>query len=115
MFRESGKLVPVSIIPTTDKVDTPKAAPAKVIPSTPTTFTPVVSTSTAVAPSSARNPLTSQFVSFFFFDTIQGFFKIPTTVDLSYGGFEVTFATDSIAWTNAFHDALYAVRPACSS
>ena len=114
MFRESGKLVPVSIIPTTDKVDTPKAAPAKVIPSTPITFIPVVSTSTAVAPSSARNPLVSQLVSFFF-DAIQGFFKAPTTVDSSYGGFEVTLATDLTTWTNAFHDGLYAVRAAFSS
>ena len=111
MSRESGELIPVPNKPTTDKVDTPKAAPAKVVPSTPTTITPVASTSTVVAPSPARNPLAIQLVSFFF-DTIQRLFKVPTTVDLSYGGFEVTFTTNEIAWTNAFHDALYAMRSA---
>ena len=82
MSRESGELIPVPNKPTTDKVDTPKAAPAKVVPSTPTTITPVASTSTVVAPSPARNPLAIQLVSFFF-DTIQRLFKVPTTVDLS--------------------------------
>ena len=97
MSREYGELIPVPNKPTTDKVDTPKATPAKVVPSTPTTVTPVASTSTAVAPSPMRNPLAIQLVSFF--DTIQRLFKVPTTVDLSYGGFEVTFATDDIVWT----------------
>ena len=108
MSHESGELIPVPNKPTTDKVDTPKAAPVKIDPSTPTPVTPVASTSTAVAPNPARNPLAIQLVSFF--DTIQRLFEVPTTADLSYDGFEVTFATDDIAWTNAFHDALCAMR-----
>ena len=35
---------------------------------------------------------------------------MPATVDLNYNGFEVSFATDSILWNNAFHDALFAMR-----
>jgi hypothetical protein len=95
----SGELIPIPNKPTTDKVDTPKAA---TVLSTPT---PTASTSTAiVAPTPApRNPLAIQLVSFFF-DTVQRLFKVPTTVDLTYGGFEVTFTTASIAWTNAVHD-----------
>ena len=109
MSREAGELILVPKKQITDKADTPKTAPAQIVPSTPTTITPVASTSTAVTPNPSRNPLAIQLVSFFF-DTIQRLFKVPTTVDLSYGGFEVAFATDSIAWTNAFHDALYAMR-----
>ena len=107
--RESGELIPVFNKPTIDHVDTPKAALAKIVPSTSTTITPVASTSTAVAPNPSRNPIAIQLVSFFF-DTIQRLFKVPTNVDRSYGSFEVAFATDSIAWTNAFYDALYAMR-----
>ena len=91
MSRKSGELITILNKPTTDKVDSPKAAPAKVVPSTPTTVTPVVSTSTAVAPSGARNPLAIQLVSFFFLDTIQRLFKASTAVDLSYGGLRGDF------------------------
>ena len=98
--RMSGELIPVPNKPTTDKVDTPKAAPDVSTP------TPTASTSTAiVVPTTPtlRNPLAIQLVSFFF-DTVQRLFKVPTTVDLSYGGFEVTFTPESIPWTNAVND-----------
>jgi hypothetical protein len=95
--------------PTTDKVDPPKIDEA--FPSTSTT--PVVgapaTASTSSAPTPARNPLAIQLVSFFF-DTIQRLFNVPSTVDLSYNGFEVSFSTDSVQWNNAFHDALFAMR-----
>ncbi|KAF8257945.1 hypothetical protein EI94DRAFT_1791385 [Lactarius quietus] len=110
----SGELVPAPNKPTTDNVDTPKSAsPDTVVLSTPTlpSATATASTSTAITPSPARNPLAIQLVSFFF-DTIQRLYKVPTTVDLSYGGFEVTFKTDSIAWTSALHDALQSMRDA---
>ncbi|KAI9453146.1 hypothetical protein BJY52DRAFT_1290476 [Lactarius psammicola] len=101
---------------TSDIVDTPKPASDNTVPSTSAaivTGTATASTSNAIAPSTApvppRNPLATQLVSFFF-DTVQRLFKVPTTVDLSYGGFEVSFATDSIQWVNAFHDALFKMR-----
>ena len=100
MSRMSGELIPVPNKPTTDKVDTPKATPVLSAP------TPTASTSTAiVVPTTPalRNPLAIQLVSFFF-DTVQRLFKVPTTVDLSYGGFEVTFTPESIAWSNAVND-----------
>lgn len=40
----------------------------------------------------ASNPVVS-----FFFDTSQMFFKVPTSVDLTYCGFEVIFSTESTA------------------
>jgi hypothetical protein len=94
MSRASGELIPMPNKPTTDKVDTPKAAPATAKSSTPTPAT--ASSSTAIAPTPVRNPL---LVSFFF-DTIQRLFKVPTSVDLTYNGFEVTFSTKSIAWAD---------------
>ncbi|KAI9442759.1 hypothetical protein H4582DRAFT_1930758 [Lactarius indigo] len=97
-----------------------KAPSDKAIPSTSTSpeeGTAVASTSNATVPSStaptpSRNPLAIQLVSFFF-DTVQRLFKVPGTVDLSYGGFEVAFSTDSISWeNNAFYEALGALRDA---
>jgi len=109
----SGELIPSPNKPTTDKVDTPKSAsPDTVVLSTPPLPNATASTSSPVAaPAQARNPLAIQLVSFFF-DTIQRLFKVPTSIDLSYGGFEVSFTTDSIAWTDAFHDALHSMRDA---
>jgi hypothetical protein len=96
--------------PTTDKVDPPKLASDEAVPPTSATTAAAASTSSSVsAPSPARNPLAIQLVSFFF-DTIQRLFNVPATVDLSYNGFEVSFATDSVLWNNAFHDALFAMR-----
>ena len=46
-----------------------------------------------------RNQLAIQLVSFFF-ESIQRIFKVPTSVDLSYKGFEVSFSTDSIPWND---------------
>lgn len=87
----------VSVVP-------PKAPSDETIPSTsaaPVGGTTTASTSNATAPSTAptppRNPLAIQLVSFFF-ETVQRLFKVPGAVDLSYGGFEATFSTDSIAW-----------------
>src|ERR1700761_3790061 len=59
----------------------------------------------ATTPNPMCNLLVIQLISFF--DTIQQFLKVPTTVDLSYSSFKVSFATDSIAWMNAFHDTMY--------
>ena len=88
MSRESGELIPVPNKPTTDKAtDTPKASPA----------TAAASTSTSTPTPAARNPLAIQLVSFFF-DNIQRVFKVPTSVDLTHRGYEVTFSTESIAW-----------------
>lgn len=99
--------------PTTDKVASPKATSDDAVPpKSPTTVESTVAASTSnaiVAPSPPRNPLAIQLVSFFF-DTIQRLFKVPNSVDLSYGGFEVTFSTDAILWSNPFHDALYTMR-----
>lgn len=102
MSRMSGELIPVPNKPTTDKVDSPKAVP---VLSTPT---PTASTSTAIAPPA---PPGIHLVSFFF-ENIQRLFKVPTTVDLSYGGFEVTFKPESIAWTDAIVDAASAAASA---
>ncbi|KAH9060359.1 hypothetical protein EDB83DRAFT_2387161 [Lactarius deliciosus] len=86
---------------TTDLVVPPKAPSDETIPST--SAAPVeATTSNATAPSPAPTLLVS-----FFFETVQRLFKVPGAVDLSYGGFEVTFSTDSIAWDNALYDALY--------
>ncbi|KAH9170144.1 hypothetical protein EDB89DRAFT_1979868 [Lactarius sanguifluus] len=90
----------VSVVP-------PKAPSDETIPSTSTAPVEVTTTaSTSNAPTPSRNPLAIQLVSFFF-DTVQRLFKVPGAVDLSYGGFEVAFSTDSIAWeSNAlFEDA----------
>ncbi|KAH9062354.1 hypothetical protein EDB87DRAFT_1606636 [Lactarius vividus] len=83
---------------TTDLVVPPKAPSDETTPSTSAVPAPATaSTSTVAAPTPALNPLAIQLVSFFF-DTVQRLFKVPGTVDLSYGGFEVAFSTDSIAW-----------------
>ena len=90
----SGELIPAPNKPTTDKVtETPKASPA--------TATASTSTAVTVTPTSSlpRNPLAIQLVSFFF-DNIQRIFKVPTSVDLTHRGYEVTFSTESIAWPN---------------
>ena len=79
--------------PTTDKVDTPKVSPA-----TASTSTAIITPTPSPA---ARNPLAIQLVSFFF-DNIQRIFNVPTSVDLTHRGFEVTFSTESIAWTHLF-------------
>ena len=90
MSRESGELIPVPNKPTTDKAtDTPKASPA----------TAAASTSTSTPTPAARNPLAIQLVSFFF-NNIQRVFKVPTSVDLTHRGYEVTLSTESIAWAN---------------
>jgi len=101
--------------PTTDKVNPPEDK--AVTPTSATTVTvvgpssasPSTAIATAIESALPRNPLAIQLVSFFF-DTIQRLFGVPDTVDLSYNGFEVTFATHSIPWNNAFHDALFAMR-----
>ncbi|KAH9037073.1 hypothetical protein EDB85DRAFT_1937831 [Lactarius pseudohatsudake] len=107
----SGKFNLSATHPNTDLVVPPKAPSDETIPSTsaaPVQGTTTASTSnaTATAPTPSRNPLAIQLVSFFF-DTVQRLFKVPGAVDLSYGGFEVAFSTDSIAWeSNAlFEDA----------
>ncbi|KAH8985693.1 hypothetical protein EDB92DRAFT_1949730 [Lactarius akahatsu] len=92
---------------TTDLVVPPKAPSDETIPST--SVAPVDGTTTAStsnAPTLSRNPLAIQLVSFFF-ETVQRLFKVPGAVDLSYGGFEVAFSTDSIAWEGSalFEDA----------
>jgi hypothetical protein len=96
MSRAPGELIPVPNKPTTDKAVSPKPTAD---PSTPSPAT--ASTPTIVAPTPARNP---HLVSFFF-DTIQRLFKVPTSVDLTYNGFEVTFSTKSIAWELPSADA----------
>ena len=87
----SSELIPTPNKPTTDKVDTPKVSPA-----TASTSTAIITPTPSPA---ARNPLAIQLVSFFF-DNIQRIFKVPTSVDLTHRGFEVTFSTESIAWTH---------------
>lgn len=119
LSRVSGKFNLAATHPnrlTSDIVDTPKVASDEIVLSKPAATvagTAATSTSNAIAPSTApsppRNPLAIQLVSFFF-ETVQRLFKVPNAVDLSYGGFEVSFATDSIQWVNAFHDALFKMR-----
>jgi len=119
LSRVSSELVPVASTPTrptTDKVAPPKAASDKAV--SPTSATTIIGTvsvasaSNATAPAPApppRIPLAPQLLSFFF-ENIQRLFQVPRTVDLSYNGFEVSFATDSVEWKNALHDALYEMR-----
>ncbi|KAH8997679.1 hypothetical protein EDB86DRAFT_2914303 [Lactarius hatsudake] len=112
----SGRFKPSATHPnrlTTDLVVPPKAPSDETIPSTsaapveaPTTASTSNATAPSPAPTAPRNPLAIQLVSFFF-ETVQRLFKVPGTVDLSYGGFEVAFSTDSIAWDNALYDALF--------
>ena len=92
----SSELIPTPNKPTTDKVDTPKVSPA-----TASTSTAIITPTPSPA---ARNPLAIQLVSFFF-DNIQRIFKVPTSVDLTHRGFEVTFSTESIPWLNLLLDA----------
>jgi hypothetical protein len=36
----------------------------------------------------------------FFFESVQRIFKVPASVDLSYKGFEVSFSTASVPWSD---------------
>ena len=56
------------------------------------------STSGASSDSTHRN-LTIQLVSLF--ESVQRIFKVPTSADLTYNGFEVSFSTASIPWNDA--------------
>jgi len=81
-------------------VETPKTAKTVVVPDTvpAAAAAAVASTSSTVTISPPRNnPNSIQLISFFV-DTLQRLFKVPTSVDLSYGGFEVTFSTASVPW-----------------
>ena len=60
----------------------------------------VASTSNAPSNSAYQNPLGIQLVSFFL-ESVQRNFKVPTSVDLTYKGFEVSFSTASIPWNDA--------------
>jgi hypothetical protein len=60
----------------------------------------VASTSNAPSNSTYQNPLGIQLVSFFL-ESVQRNFKVPTSVDLTYKGFEVSFSTASIPWNDA--------------
>jgi len=98
----SGESTPGAVLNklTTDIVDIAKQSesPAPSASIATVTGTAVASTSN-VSSSSAppRNHLAIQLVSFFF-ESVQRIFKVPASVDLSYKGFEVSFATDSIPW-----------------
>ena len=103
LSRASGELVeatPTKL--TTDVVDKPKES-EDLIPSSVTGSAQagtVASTSDAPSDSTYRNQLAIQLVSFFF-ESVQRIFKVPTSADLTYKGFEVSFSTASIPWNDA--------------
>jgi hypothetical protein len=103
LSRVSGEVI--EAIPTkltTDVVDKPKEYDDLIVSSITAGAQTgaVASTSDAPSNSAYRNQLAIQLVSFFF-ESVQRIFKVPTSVDLTYKGFEVSFSTASIAWNDA--------------
>ncbi|KAI9510122.1 hypothetical protein F5148DRAFT_1182571 [Russula earlei] len=84
--------------------------------------------STSIISSSSRPPrnhLAIQLLSFFF-ESVQRIFKVPASVDLSYNGFEVSFSTSSVPWSDSSvecalstedgeHDHTFEIMPAPSN
>jgi hypothetical protein len=104
LSRASGEIIEVT--PTklsTDVVNKPKPKGSEDLnPSSVTAGAQagaVASTSDAPSDSTYRNQLAIQLVSFFF-ESVQRIFKVPTSADLSYKGFEVSFSTLSIPWND---------------
>jgi hypothetical protein len=91
--RVSGEFIPAPNKPTLDKVDTPKASPASAELSTPTPATATASTSNAIAPTPARNP-TARIILRHYPVAL----KVPTSINLTCNGFDLTFSTESAAW-----------------
>lgn len=102
LSRVSGEVI--EAIPTkltTDVVDKSKESDGLIVSSITTDAQTgaVASTSDAPSNSAHRNQLAIQLVSFFL-ESVQRIFKVPTSVDLTYKGFEVSFSTASIAWND---------------
>jgi hypothetical protein len=71
------------------------------------------------------NHLPVQLITFFF-ETVQRVFKVPTSVDLSCNGFEVSFSTTDVPWKDTSvasaladeggeHDRAFEIMPAPSN
>ena len=85
---------------TTDVVDHPKESNDSVHLSAIATLASTTAVATTSSDSTPpRNHLAIQLISFFF-DSVQRIFKVPTSVDLSYNGFEVSFSTANVPWNN---------------
>jgi len=87
---------------TTDVVVNPKESDGSAQSTAVTTVPDTAGASASNVPTNTmlpRHHLAIQLVSFFF-DSVQRIFKVPTSVDLSYNGFEVSFSTASVPWTD---------------
>ena len=103
LSRASGEIIEVT--PTklsTDVVDKPKPKESEIPnPSSVAVGAQIGTVASTSAPSDStyRNQLAIQLVSFFF-ESVQRIFKVPTSADLTYKGFEVSFSTASIPWND---------------
>jgi hypothetical protein len=104
LSRGSGEVIEVMSTKLTI-VDSPKESDDPVLSSVTATSTgskaKAVASTSNTSPNSSlpRNQLAIQLLSNFGF--VQRIFKVPSSVDLSYKGFKVSFSTDYVPWNGA--------------